>query len=71
MLLHLINLQVQVWLVYLDLVRTTFESTPEVYNNFLDIMKDLKLERFSDIQTTTSISFEIFSLSFEIVKVKI
>ena len=49
MLLHLINLQVQVWLVYLDLVRTTFESTPEVYNDFRDIMKDYELERFSDI----------------------
>ena len=65
--LHLNNLQVQDSLVYLDLVRTTFESAPEVYNDFLDVMKDFVSKRFSDIQTTTSISFELIILSYEIV----
>ena len=58
--LQLVNLQVQNALVYLDLVKETFSSTPEVYNDFLDIMKDFKSKRFSDIQTKTSISFKLF-----------
>ena len=58
--LQLVNLQVQNALVYLDLVKETFNSTPEVYNDFLDIMKDFKSKRFSDIQTKTSISFKLF-----------
>ena len=49
--LQLVNLQVQNALVYLDLVKETFSSTPEVYNDFLDIMKDFKSKRLSDIQT--------------------
>ena len=63
----MIILQLQDALVYLDLVKTTFESTPEVNDYIRKIMKDFRLKRFSDIQTTTSISFELFFLSFEIV----
>ena len=63
----MIILQLQDALVYLDLVKTTFKSTPEVNDYIRKIMKDFRLKRFSDIQTTTSISFELFFLSFEIV----
>lgn len=29
-------------LTYLDLVKVQFESLPDVYNRFLDVMKDFK-----------------------------
>jgi paired amphipathic helix protein Sin3a len=31
---------------YLDLVRIQFQSQPEVYNRFLDIMKDFKAQKY-------------------------
>ena len=63
----MIILQLQDALVYLDLVKTTFESTPEVNDYIRKIIKYFRLKRFSDIQTTKSIYFELIFLGFEIV----
>ena len=41
----LVTLQVEDALSYLDQVKLQFGSQPQVYNDFLDIMKEFKSQR--------------------------
>ena len=63
----MIILQLQDALVHLDLVKTTFKFNPKVNDYIRKIIKYFRLKRFSDIQTTKSIYFELIFLGFEIV----
>jgi len=41
-------------LTYLDQVKVQFQERPDVYNKFLDIMKDFKSQRYPPISCGTT-----------------
>ena len=46
-------------LSYLDAIKATFQEQPDVYNHFLDIMREFKNEQSVFCQSTHLLSFNV------------